>query len=198
MPHADSALVPKHITAKSDFWALVADQLDALLEPKSNWVSALANAASLIYSALAAFPAHFGTGERAVNWCGFYLESSHFPGPFIPPRQRKDDSPVLLLGPFCGKPACQLIVVHPGRGVCADAYASGSTVRVADVETYPGHIACDGDTRAEIVVPLVVAGCTVGVLDLDCLAPDAFDADDQAGLERIARIVASRAVFDLQ
>ncbi|KZV77975.1 GAF domain-like protein, partial [Exidia glandulosa HHB12029] len=76
-----------------------------------------------------------------------------------------------------------------GRGVCADAFCSGKSVLVADVEAYPGHIACDADTRSELVVPLVLHGRTLGVMDLDCLAPDAFDEHDREGIERIVRIV---------
>ncbi|KZV83027.1 hypothetical protein EXIGLDRAFT_777966, partial [Exidia glandulosa HHB12029] len=132
MPHADSALIPKGIQSKHDFWKLVADQLDALLEPHSNWVTTLSNASSLVYHALAAFHPHFGDDDRMVNWCGFYLESSHFPGP--PPPQRTDNAPELLLGPFAGKPACQRIIAQQGRGVCADAFCSGKSVLVADVE----------------------------------------------------------------
>jgi len=100
-----------------------------------------------------------------------------------------------LLGPFCGKPACQFITTAPGkaRGVCADAYVQRKTLVVADVDGYPGHIACDGETKSEIVVPLVleVAGQTIvlGVLDLDCLAIGGFDDEDQAGLEKIAKLV---------
>lgn len=97
----------------------------------------------------------------------------------------------LLLGPFCGRPACQFIVTAPGKakGVCADAYVQGKTVVVPSVEEYPGHIACDGLTKSEIVCPLISKERRIGVLDLDCLALDGFDDTDREGLERIAALV---------
>lgn len=81
------------------------------------------------------------------------------------------------------------------RGVCADAFIHGKTVLVRDVNTYPGHIACDGSTNSEIVCPLIYQGqesderFVVGVLDLDCLALSGFDEDDQVGLEKIAELI---------
>ena len=121
-----------------------------------------------------------------------------FPAPRLTPardRQQLQDAR-LLLGPFCGKPACQLINVSPGkaRGVCADAYCHKRTVLVQDVDAYPGHIACDGETKSEIVCPLLLEVAqeeerAIGVLDLDCLALAGFDERDQMGLERIARLV---------
>ncbi len=99
---------------------------------------------------------------------------------------------MLLLGPFCGKPACQFISTTPGkaRGVCADAFVQATTVVVPDVEAYPGHIACDGQTKSELVSPLIFEGKAIGVLDLDCLALGGFDDEDKLGIERIARLIA--------
>ncbi|KAL4073704.1 GAF domain-like protein [Scleroderma citrinum] len=202
MPHADASLVPTTITTKSQFWDHVHSQLGYLLDGQRHWITNLANASSLIYHSLLAFPAHFGSGDRTVNWCGFYLHSSLFPDPkFIGSGEsnqryvsRNEDK--LLLGPFCGKPACQFIDLGTGKtpGVCADAFIHKQTVVVRDVHSYPGHIACDGETNSEIVCPLVYKGSNgsivVGVLDLDCLAPSGFDEDDQVGLERITRLIA--------
>jgi L-methionine (R)-S-oxide reductase len=98
----------------------------------------------------------------------------------------------LLLGPFCGKPACQFIIVAPGtaQGVCADAFLQRQAVVVPNVEIYPGHIACDGETKSEIVIPLILQGGeVVGVLDLDCLALNGFNDEDKEGLEKIARLI---------
>jgi len=142
---------------------------------------------------------YFGKGEnKAVNWCGFYVIGDLFP----PPRgkavdDQSNDTKKLLLGPFCGKPACQFISVHPNpRGVCADAFNLRRTVVVRDVEQYPGHIACDGETKSEIVCPLVIkhengVEEAVGVLDLDCLAIGGFDSDDEVGLKKISSLVVS-------
>lgn len=64
---------------------------------------------------------------------------------------------------------------------------------VEDVDAYPGHIACDGETKSEIVVPLIVEAKgethVLGVLDLDCLALKGFDGEDEKGLERIANLI---------
>ncbi|EMD33709.1 hypothetical protein CERSUDRAFT_159967 [Gelatoporia subvermispora B] len=196
MPHADTAYIPQGLS-KAEFWQYVYDQLASLLEGQRHWVTNLANASSLIYNALLAFTPHFGDGDRAVNWCGFYIDSPFFPTPRLSTSSADDPiySHRLLLAPFCGKPACQLINVAPGkaRGVCADAYVQRKTVLVRDVERYPGHIACDGETKSEIVCPLIATSggqeTVVGVLDLDCLALAGFDEEDQIGLERIANLV---------
>ena len=107
------------------------------------------------------------------------------------PDASQSEENKLLLGPFCGKPACQFINAAPGRGrgVCADAYMQRKTVLVPDVNQYPGHIACDGETKSEIVCPLLLEGHCVGVLDLDCLAINGFDEDDRLGLEKITRLI---------
>lgn len=79
--------------------------------------------------------------------------------------------------------------------MCADAFLHRKTVLVPDVEMYPGHIACDGDTKSEIVCPLILKlhsaerETVLGVLDLDCLAVGGFDEEDQVGLERIVKLV---------
>ncbi|KAI0081962.1 GAF domain-like protein [Panus rudis PR-1116 ss-1] len=197
MPHADAAYVPTGLS-KPEFWSHVYDQLAALLDGQRTWVSNLANASALIYNSLLAYPSHFGDGEHAVNWCGFYIESAYFPSPRLTSGNvaaGQGDSRHLLLGPFCGKPACQFINVTPGkaRGVCADAFMHRQTKLVADVDAYPGHIACDGETKSEIVCPLIVKHqaeeTVVGVLDLDCLALGGFDSDDEVGLTRIAELL---------
>ncbi|KAA1471807.1 GAF domain-like protein [Dentipellis sp. KUC8613] len=196
MPHADSSLVPSTIKTRAEFWAHVHDQLSALIDGQGDWVTNLANASSLIYNALLSFEP-FGNGGSAVNWCGFYIDSTLFPLPKFTSRQTSDPAGAsrMLLGPFCGKPACQFINTTPGkaRGVCADAFLSGKTLLVPDVNAYPGHIACDGETNSEVVVPLVLGlgdkQVRLGVLDLDCLALGGFTEEDKAGLEKIAQLL---------
>ncbi|KAI0026763.1 GAF domain-like protein, partial [Vararia minispora EC-137] len=102
----------------------------------------------------------------------------------------------LLLGPFCGRPACQHIPISPGSpGVCAAAFLHRAPLLVPDVRAFPGHIACDADTRSELVLPLLLTPpgqddlLCVGVLDLDCLCAGAFDDVDRDALERIARLI---------
>jgi len=109
-----------------------------------------------------------------LNWAGFY-------------RLLGDE---LVLGPFSGKPAC--IRIPLGQGVCGTAAAEKATQRVADVDAFPGHIACDAASRSELVVPVLRAGEVVAVIDLDSPSPGRFDADDQAGIEALAELVAAR------
>jgi GAF domain-containing protein len=95
----------------------------------------------------------------------------------------------LVLGPFQGQLACVRIAL--GRGVCGTAAQNRSTLRVADVTKFPGHIACDAASRSEIVVPLLTEDSQlIGVLDVDSPELDRFDAEDEAGLSAIAEIIA--------
>ncbi|MDE2596587.1 MAG: GAF domain-containing protein [Sphingomonadales bacterium] len=107
-----------------------------------------------------------------LNWAGFYRVVAG----------------ELVLGPFIGKPAC--IRIAFGQGVCGAAAASGETQLVPDVHAFPGHIACDGASRSELVVPVVVAGRVVAVIDLDSPEPARFDAEDAAGIEALAKAIA--------
>ncbi|CAE6490699.1 unnamed protein product [Rhizoctonia solani] len=185
MPHADSSYLPEDVKTKAQLWAHIYEQLGYLVADQRQWVPNLANASSLIYHSLVSF-SEFGTGDSAVNWAGFYLASELFPNPKPDPAA----PPKLLLGPFCGRPACQFIRAQPGKGVCADSYVNKSTVLVKDVHAYPGHIACDGGTRSEIVSPIFAAdGRVVGVLDLDCLKEGGFEEVDREGVERIAKLL---------
>jgi GAF domain-containing protein len=135
-------------------------QLSALIGDERDFIANMANMAALIFHQL-----------PDLNWAGFYLM-----------RNRE-----LVLGPFQGKPAC--IRIPLGRGVCGTAAATRETQVVPDVHEFPGHIACDADSRSEIVVPLIRDGVCVGVLDLDSPRPGRFDEDDQAGLERMAALL---------
>ncbi|KLO11745.1 GAF domain-like protein [Schizopora paradoxa] len=192
MPHADSSTLPDYVKTKQELWGHIYEQLKALVEGQRHWISNCANASSLIYHTLLA-SSHFGPGENAVNWCGFYIDARLFPVPLLSgvESKRGEGDSLLLLGPFCGRPACQFINTTPGKakGVCADSFIRSETVVVPDVEAYPGHIACDGKTKSELVSPLIYEGSTIGVLDLDCLALGGFDNVDKLGVERIARLV---------
>jgi putative methionine-R-sulfoxide reductase with GAF domain len=94
----------------------------------------------------------------------------------------------LILGPFQGKVACQTIGFS--RGVCGKAAATAITQLVADVEAFPGHIACDSESKSEIVVPIVVAGKVVAIIDIDCAVLNGFDEIDKLWLERLAGLLA--------
>jgi len=94
-----------------------------------------------------------------------------------------------VLGPFQGKPAC--VNIEMGKGVCGTAAASGQSIRLADVDAFEGHIACDADARAELVMPLFKHGELLGVLDVDSIQPDRFSKQDEEGLESLARVYLS-------
>lgn len=102
-----------------------------------------------------------------INWLGIYV--------------LRDNE--LVLGPYQGQPACIRIPV--GKGVCGTAAASLETQRVEDVHAFPGHIVCDAASRSELVVPLLIDGELVGVLDIDSPSVGRFSVDDQAGVELV-------------
>ncbi len=108
-----------------------------------------------------------------LNWAGFY---------FVRAGE-------LVLGPFQGKPAVARIA-H-GAGVCGTAWAQRRTLVVADVHTFEGHIACDGSSNSEIVIPLIRAEVVLGVLDLDSPEFDRFDEADRTALEALAALYVS-------
>lgn len=99
--------------------------------------------------------------------------------------------PQLILGPFHGKVACQVIAF--GRGVCGVAAESQTTQLVPDVEQFPGHIACDGDSKSEIVVPIVAEKDgekkVVAIIDVDCAEMNGFDEVDKKNLEQLAELI---------
>ncbi len=144
----------------------LARALDALTEGESDVVANMANVAALIWEYL-----------PDLNWAGFY-------------RFIGDE---LVLGPFQGKAAC--IRIPLGKGVCGTAAKSRTTQRIDDVHAFPGHIACDGASASELVVPIIVNGALFGVLDLDSPVPARFDAVDQAGCEMLMQRFAARVVL---
>lgn len=146
---------------KCELYALLARQLTALVEGCPP-VSALSNAASLLWEAL-----------PDINWAGFYLLRGN----------------TLYLGPFQGKTACVEIPV--GRGVCGTAAQTCRLQLVPDVENFPGHIACDSASRSEIVIPLLTNDQLLGVIDIDAPVTARFDTEDARGLSEIARILTS-------
>lgn len=145
--------------------------MTGLLEGQRNWVCNTANAASLLWHMFKALPAP----SSSVNWSGFYVLDK------LKPNQ-------LILGPFHGKVACQTIAI--GKGVCGTAASKAETVLLQDVETFPGHIACDSDSKSEVVVPIVLRGKVVGVIDIDCAENGGFDEHDREGLEKLAKLLA--------
>lgn len=137
---------------------LLQSQLLALLKDESDPLANASNFVALLNSAL-----------DDINWLGIYV-------------LRGEE---LVLGPFQGLPACVRIPV--GQGVCGTAAAKLETIRVEDVHEFPGHIACDAASRSELVVPLIIGGRLVGVLDIDSPSLDRFSAEDQSGIEAVCK-----------
>ncbi|ARK26248.1 GAF domain-containing protein [Sporosarcina sp. P37] len=138
----------------------LAAQLDALLTGEPNVIANLSNASAVLNQFF----------DR-INWVGFYLM----------------DGDELVLGPFQGLPACIRIPI--GRGVCGTVAQTKEGLVVADVNAFPGHIACDAASQSEIVVPLIKDGEVFGVLDIDSPELDRFTEDDLAGLTQVAEVL---------
>jgi GAF domain-containing protein len=151
--------------SKADLYRDLLSALDALTADEPDAIANMANASALIWQYL-----------PDLNWAGFY-------------RLVGDE---LVLGPFQGKAACIRIAL--GKGVCGTAAATRTTQVVEDVHAFPGHIACDAASRSELVVPIVRDGMLVGVLDLDSPEAARFDAEDAAGCEALAALLASRTL----
>lgn len=127
------------------------------------WITDLANISSLLMSQI-----------PDINWVGFYL---------VEP----DDASTLWLGPFQGLPACTMIPFS--KGVCGAAATSQKSLRVDDVDAFPGHIVCDSRSKSEVVVPLIQNQKVIGVLDVDSASPARFSADDLLFFEKIVELL---------
>lgn len=147
---------------KAESYRELAAQCHALIDGERDPIANMANCAALIFNSL-----------PRINWAGFYLLKGE----------------ELVLGPFQGQPACVRIAL--GRGVCGTVAETHATLRIADVTKFPGHIACDSASRSEIVIPLLRRDSEfVGVLDVDSPELDRFDAEDEAGLSALAKLIA--------
>lgn len=149
-------------------YSMILSQLAAITEGERDTIANLSNASALLNMLL-----------PDLNWVGFYLV-------------REGE---LVLGPFQGKTAC--IRIAFGKGVCGTAAASDATQVVPDVHAFPGHIACDGNSRSEIVVPIHYQGKVVAVLDIDSPIPDRFSPEDKTGLEKCAVLLEQACSWQL-
>lgn len=147
---------------KPELYRELAEAAQAIVHGEPDTVANMANLSALIWQFL-----------PQLNWAGFY---------------RKVDGE-LVLGPFQGKAAC--IRIPLGQGVCGTAAASGETQLVPDVHAFPGHIACDAASASELVVPVKRDGKVIAVIDLDSPQLGRFDAEDAAGIEALARVIAT-------
>ena len=137
---------------------MLREQAREIIREEPWYVSALSNISAAIMQNM-----------PDLNWAGFYL--------------MRDGR--LTVGPFQGKPAC--IHIPAGKGVCGTAAEKNETIVVPDVHAFPGHIACDGASRSEIVIPIHSGGRTVGVLDLDSPRENRFGEQDRVALEALVR-----------
>lgn len=161
-PAAMFDFAPAADLPKPELYAALCESAQALVAGEPDGVANMANLAALVWQLV-----------PDLNWAGFY-------------RAIGDE---LVLGPFQGRPAC--IRIPFGTGVCGTAAALGRTQLVPDVHAFPGHIACDARSRSELVVPVIRDGRVVAVIDLDSPEPARFDAEDAAGIERLAAIAAT-------
>ena len=147
-------------------YTLLLEQADALTDGVSHPIANLANLAALLWQ-----------GLDDINWCGFYLMNGG----------------ALMLGPFCGLPAC--IRIPLGRGVCGTAAARDSVQLVPDVHAFPGHIACDSASNSEIVLPIHAEGRVIGVLDIDSPTVGRFCETDRESLLKVVDLIEARCDF---
>ncbi|MEC0093307.1 GAF domain-containing protein [Paenibacillus macquariensis] len=148
---------------RSSSYTAVLEQLKSLIHDEPNSIANLANASALLNLFM-----------NDINWVGFYIY----------------DGKELVLGPFQGLPACIRIPLN--RGVCGGAASQMRTLVVDDVHAFPGHIACDGATNSEIVVPIIKDGELYGVLDVDSPLKNRFDSEDQHFLEKFVEILTAQ------
>jgi L-methionine (R)-S-oxide reductase len=147
-------------------YPLLARQVASILDDERDLASNAAQFSALVFDAIA-----------DLNWAGFY---------FVRPVKRAvpgGPATELLVGPFQGKVACARIAF--GRGVCGTSAAERRTIVVDDVHAFPGHIACDSASNAEIVIPLIKDGVLFGVFDIDSPRLNRFSAADKSGLEAL-------------
>lgn len=144
--------------SKEKLYKFMDIKLTGLIADEPDWLANLSNASAL-----------FDQYIDDINWVGFYLLKGG----------------KLVLGPFQGKPAC--VNIEIGKGVCGTAVSTKEVQLVKNVHEFPGHIACDSASNSEIVLPIIVDGRVVAVLDIDSPLLSRFDEEDQTGLERIVR-----------
>lgn len=146
---------------KATLYRDLASALEGLVASESDAIANMANAVALIWESL-----------PDLNWTGFY----------------RNVGGELVLGPFQGRPAC--IRIPFGSGACGTAAASLEVQRIDDVDAFPGHIACDSASASELVVPIVRDAKLIAVLDLDSPTPARFTEEDEAGVVKLAEILA--------
>ena len=155
-------------------YALLIKQAASILEDERDLTANAAQFSAFIYDTIA-----------DLNWAGFYLAR--------PAKKPSGQAQELLVGPFQGKVACARIPF--GRGVCGTSASERRTIVVPDVHAFPGHIACDSASNAEIVIPVIKDGELFGVFDIDSPSLNRFSDEDKAGLEALVAVFVSATDF---
>ncbi|MGM3187612.1 GAF domain-containing protein [Musicola paradisiaca] len=148
---------------KQEFYDDLVRDLSSLIAGENRFLTVLSNSSALLFERL-----------EGVNWAGFYLL----------------DGDTLFLGPFQGKVAC--VRIPAGKGVCGRAVTENRVLRVDDVHAFPGHIACDAASNAEIVLPLMINDRLIGVLDIDSTHFHRFDNEDEDGLKAAVAVLCNQ------
>lgn len=165
---------------KKEVYEEVVFQLRGLFEDCPYVSANLANASAVLNQAM-----------DEINWVGFYLLEDK-----VPKGEESVKEKVLVLGSFQGKPAC--VEINVGKGVCGTAVAKDEVMLVKDVHEFPGHIACDADSRSEIVLPMHMGDSIFGVLDIDSPKLARFDEEDKAGLEAVVKVIEEMLSFYME
>ncbi|UQS85167.1 GAF domain-containing protein [Apilactobacillus apisilvae] len=148
---------------------LIVEQINSLLTGENNNTANLANASALLMQSIS-----------NISWAGFYLYDV------------KNNE--LILGPFQGKVACMHI--KNGSGVCGTAFKEQKILRVEDVDKFPGHIACDSNSKSEIVIPITVNNEQLGVLDIDAPIKNRFSSEDEKTLKDFTKALSNHLKID--
>jgi GAF domain-containing protein len=148
---------------KTELYRQLCAAADSLTAGEPDAIANMANIAALLWESL-----------PDLNWAGFYRYVGG----------------ELVLGPFQGRAAC--IRIPFGKGVCGTAAATLEPQCIADVNAFPGHIACDSASASELVVPIVHEGRLIAVLDLDSPSLGRFDQEDVEGCVKLARLISAR------
>jgi len=152
---------------KTQLYNFMKMRLTALIGEEADWLANLSNASALLWQLL-----------DDINWAGFYL--------------LKEDK--LVLACFQGKPAC--VNIEIGKGVCGTAAANKELQVIKNVHDFPGHIACDPASNSEIVLPIIVEGRVIGVLDIDSPILNRFDQEDATGLTKFVEVLVKYVNFN--
>lgn len=160
----ESLIINNDATIDEQYQLLV-KQVKSLLRKEDNLITNLSN-----------FTAALKQTFSKISWVGFYLF----------------DDTKLYLGPFQGKVACTEIQI--GSGVCGTSAEKKETLIVPDVDKFPGHIACDVESRSEIVVPILKEDKLFGVLDLDSTDYNSFNETDKKYLEELVNFLSKEII----